>query len=179
MEISEPLEKLQTATKAMLKVPDDRVEALLTLLDPAQRVFLYGRGRSGFVARAFAVRLMHLGFQTFVVGETITAPVQKEDVVILVSGSGRTYPVVMTAELGRKMGARVVSITANMESEIARLSHVVIPLIPEKGNHSQYAPLGTLFETATWLFCDALVALLMERRGEGEDAMRERHATLE
>lgn len=179
MNLREPLDSISAATSAMLNVPSDRIEALLRSLEPAQRVFLYGRGRSGFVARAFAVRLMHLGFQTFVVGETITAPVQKEDVVILVSGSGQTYPVVMTAELGRKMGARVVSVTSNVDSEIARLSHVVIPLVPPQGDHGSYAPLGTLFETAAWLFCDGIVALLKEQRGESESAMRERHATLE
>lgn len=179
MDLQQPLDAINAATKAMLNVQKVRVDALLKALAPAQRVFLYGRGRSGFVARAFAVRLMHLGFQTFVVGETITAPVQKDDVVILVSGSGQTYPVVMTAELGRKMGAKVVSVTANTDSEIARLSHVVIPLLPPAGNHDEYAPLGTLFETAAWLFFDGIVALLKEQRGESEDTMRKRHATLE
>lgn len=179
MELRDSIDSINAATDAMLNVPKDRVDALLRSLEPAERVFLYGRGRSGFVARAFAVRLMHLGFQTFVVGETITAPVRDKDVVILVSGSGQTYPVVMTAELGRKMGAKVVSVTANTESEIARLSHVVIPLIPPAGDHSKYAPLGSLFETAAWLFFDGVVALLKEQRGESEEAMRERHATLE
>jgi 6-phospho 3-hexuloisomerase len=179
MDLRDSIDSINTATRAMLDVPKDRVDALLRSLEPAQRVFLYGRGRSGLVARAFAVRLMHLGFQTFVVGETITAPVHKNDVVILVSGSGQTYPVVMTAELGRKMGAKVVSVTANTESEIARLSHVVIPLIPPAGDHGEYAPLGSLFETAAWLFFDGVVAMLKQQRGESEAAMRERHATLE
>lgn len=179
MDLRDSIDSINTATRAMLDVPKDRVDALLRSLEPAQRVFLYGRGRSGLVARAFAVRLMHLGFQTFVVGETITAPVHKNDVVILVSGSGQTYPVVMTAELGRKMGAKVVSVTANTESEIARLSHVVIPLMPPAGDHSEYAPLGSLFETAAWLFFDGVVAMLKKQRGESEAAMRDRHATLE
>lgn len=144
-------------------------------------MFLYGRGRSGFVARAFAVRLMHLGYQTYVVGETITAPVQEDDVVVLVSGSGTTYPVVMTAELGRKLGATVIAITANDASEIARLSHTTVLLAPRdrNGDKARLAPLGTLFETAAWLFFDAVVALLMERLGQDEAAMGRRHATLE
>ena len=164
-----------------LRLDDAALQALLNVLQPARRVFLYGRGRSGFVARAFAVRLMHLGYQTFVVGETITAPVARHDVVILVSGSGTTYPVVMTAELGRRQGATVVAVTAQPESEIARLAHVVIPLVPPDGNgeRARLAPLGTLFETSAWLFFDAVVALLMDRLGESEASMRKRHATLE
>lgn len=182
MKLGEPLEHiLRSARQTLDALPPTVLGDFLDALQPARRVFLYGRGRSGFVARAFAVRLMHLGYQTYVVGETITAPVKKDDVVLLVSGSGSTYPVVMTAELGRRQGATVVSITAQPESEIARLAHVAVNLIPPEGNgeRARLAPLGTVFETSAWLFFDAVVALLMERLGESEIAMRKRHATLE
>lgn len=181
MELGTPLEHILAAARRTLQVEDDTLASFLRILQPARRVFLYGRGRSGFVARAFAVRLMHLGYQTYVVGETITAPVKRDDVVVLVSGSGSTYPVVMTAELGRRQGATVVAITAQPDSEVARLAHVVVPLCPPDGNgeRARLAPLGTLFETSAWLFFDAVVAILMERLGETETSMRKRHATLE
>lgn len=181
MDLRDPLDYIAAAVGKTVEVEAGILKEFLDALRPGRRVFLYGRGRSGFVARAFAVRLMHLGYQTYVVGETITAPVKRDDVVILVSGSGSTYPVVMTAELGRRQGATVVAITAQPESEIARLAHVVVPLIPPEGNGSRakLAPLGTLFETGAWLFFDAVVALLMERLGETEAMMRKRHATLE
>ncbi|HLF16051.1 MAG TPA: 6-phospho-3-hexuloisomerase [Candidatus Thermoplasmatota archaeon] len=181
MDLKEPLDFLGAATRRTLHVEESVLRSFLASLQPARRVFLYGRGRSGLVARAFAVRLMHLGYQTYVIGETITAPVTRQDVVILVSGSGSTYPVVMTAELGRRQGATVVAITAQPDSEVARLAHVVVPLLPPEGNgeRSRLAPLGTLFETSAWLFFDAVVALLMERLGETEQSMRKRHATLE
>jgi 6-phospho 3-hexuloisomerase len=176
-----PLDLILQASRRALAVPEPALKQFLDVLQPARRVFLYGRGRSGFVARAFAVRLMHLGYQTYVVGETITAPVARQDVVILVSGSGLTYPVVMTAELGRRQGATVVAITAQPDSEVARLAHVVVPLVPPAGNgeRARLAPLGTLFETSAWLFFDAVVAVLMHRLGETELSMRKRHATLE
>jgi 6-phospho 3-hexuloisomerase len=181
VDLKDPLDYIAAAVRKTLTVEERTLEEFLAALQPARRVFLYGRGRSGFVARAFAVRLMHLGYQTYVVGETITAPVKRDDVVVLVSGSGSTYPVVMTAELGRRQGATVVAITADPESEIARLAHVVVPLLPPEGNgqRARLAPLGTLFETSAWLFFDAVVAMLMERLGETEALMRKRHATLE
>ncbi len=182
MLLREPLDHIVAASRRTLDaLPDTTLQQLVNILQPARRVFLYGRGRSGFVARAFAVRLMHLGYQTYVVGETITAPVARQDVVILVAGSGSTYPVVMTAELGRRQGATVVAITAQPESEITRLAHVVVPLVPPEGNgeRARLAPLGTLFETTAWLFFDAMVAVLMQRLGESEQSMRKRHATLE
>jgi 6-phospho 3-hexuloisomerase len=175
------LDYILAGTRQVLRVDPDTLTRFLDVLQPARRVFLYGRGRSGFVARAFAVRLMHLGYQTYVVGETITAPVLRDDVVVLVSGSGTTYPVVMTAELGRRQGATVVAITAQVDSQLARLAHVVVPLVPGEGNgaREKFAPLGTIFETSAWLFFDAVVALLMQRLGESEGTMRRRHATLE
>ncbi|MCA1819511.1 MAG: 6-phospho-3-hexuloisomerase [Thermoplasmatota archaeon] len=181
MPLGEPLDYIVAAARGVLDLPPKPLTKFLDTLQPARRVFLYGRGRSGFVARAFAVRLMHLGYQTYVVGETITAPVMRDDVVVLVSGSGTTYPVVMTAELGRRQGATVVAITAQPDSELARLAHVVVPLIPpdSNGGRARLAPLGTIFETSAWLFFDAVVAMLMERLGEGEAEMRRRHATLE
>jgi 6-phospho-3-hexuloisomerase len=181
MELGEPLDFIIAGARRTIRIPDKVLSDFLGALQPARRVFLYGRGRSGFVARAFAVRLMHLGYQTYVIGETITAPVKKEDVVVLVSGTGLTYPVVMTAELGRRQGATVVAITAQPESEVARLAHIVVPLVSADGNgaRGKLAPLGTLFETSAWLFFDAVVAMLMERLGETETSMRKRHATLE
>ncbi len=181
MDLRDSLDFILERTRRTLQIDEAALQEFLTTLQPSRRVFLYGRGRSGFVARAFAVRLMHLGFQTYVIGETITAPVHRQDVVVLVSGSGSTYPVVMTAELGRRQGATVVAITAQPESEIARLAHVLVALTPpqENGERGRLAPLGTLFETSAWLFFDAVVALLMEKLGETEQSMRKRHATLE
>ncbi len=40
----------------------------------AKRIYVMGAGRSGLIAKAFAMRLMHLGMHSYVVGETITPP---------------------------------------------------------------------------------------------------------
>lgn len=154
-------------------------------MEHASRVFVYGAGRSGLVARAFAIRLMHLGYSTYVIGETITAPVQKGDVVVLVSSSGETYPVVMTSEIAHNLAADVISITANARSRVAKHGNVVVTVDSESEavrsdpQRARLAPLNTLFEAATWMFLDGLVAELMERLGQTETAMRKRHATLE
>ncbi|MFH1100458.1 MAG: 6-phospho-3-hexuloisomerase [Methanobacteriota archaeon] len=154
---------------------------IMTLFFDANRIFVYGAGRSGLVARAFAIRLVHLGFQTFVIGETIGAPIKKGDLVVLVSGSGETIPTVMTAEIARDISAEVVVITTEKNSRITKFADVVIVLALdcEEPEQKKLAPLGTLFEASAWVFLDGLVAELMERKGETETSMRLRHATLE
>ncbi|RLF43325.1 MAG: 6-phospho-3-hexuloisomerase [Thermoplasmata archaeon] len=160
------------------RIKKEKVEEVIHLFTTAKRIFIYGTGRSGLVGKAFAIRLVHLGFQTFVIGETITAPVQKDDLVVLISGSGKTIPVAMTAEIAKRLGAKIVSITADPESHIARFADAVIPLVPE-GKDATLAPLGTVFEASAWIFLDGVVAELMAYKGESEEKMKKRHATLE
>lgn len=172
---------LAEARRILSETDPQPVEQLLKELAAAKRVFLYGSGRSGLVARAFAIRLMHLGYQTYVIGETISAPVQPNDLLLLISGTGETYPVAMSAEIGHNIGARVACITANRHGKIASFSDVVVE-IPTRGSNAQHkslAPLGTLFETTTWIFLDGVVGELMQRRHQTEEMMRQRHATME
>lgn len=163
------------------KVSNDEIEKVKKLFFTSDRIFLYGAGRSGLVAKAFAIRLMHLGFQTFVIGETITAPVQKGDLVIIISGSGETIPAVMTAEIARNLEASVVSITGKKKSDIARFADITLYISASCNDveRKKFAPLGTLFEASVWILLDGLIADLLKSKKETEEDMRSRHATLQ
>lgn len=156
-------------------------------------VLVVGAGRSGFVVRAFAMRLMHLGFRTHVLGETITPAVGTNDLILAVSGSGTTGIVVDAAKAGKKVGAKVVALTSFPESPLAKSAdHVVV--VPGRtkatvepdyfsrqilGIHEPLAPMGTLFEISCMVFLDSTVVELMYRMGKTEEEMRSRHATIE
>lgn len=172
---------LQEANRLIQAIDADVLEEFVERLAEARRVFVYGAGRSGQVARAFAVRLWHLGYPVYVIGETISAPVKRGDVVLLVSGSGETYPVAMSAEIARNIGAHTLVLTANRRSKVASFGDVVIEFSvgPSTGQRKQLAPLGTLFETTSWILLDGVVAELMRRRRKTEASMRQRHATME
>jgi 6-phospho 3-hexuloisomerase len=178
----ESVEYIQNKIKDILsKVHQEDIEKVKYLFLNANRIFVYGAGRSGLVAKAFAIRLVHLGFQTFVIGETITAPVQNEDLVVIVSGSGETIPAVMTAEIAHKLGAYVISITAKKQSEIAKYADVTLYIASTcyEQKRKKYAPLGTLFEASVWILFDGMIADLLNSKNETEEIMRSRHATLE
>lgn len=161
-------------------VPEDGLERLAGLVRASRNVFLFGRGRSGLVARALAIRLVHLGIRAFVVGESITPPVGAGDLVLLFSGTGETFSVTLTAEIAKRQGARIAAITAEPDASLARLATTVVVLpVPRGPEQARLAPLGTLFEHAALLVSDALVAQLMQGLGETEASMRKRHATLE
>ena len=182
MVFSKSIDYIQRKVNDILsQVSQNDIDKVKKLFSNSGRIFVYGAGRSGLVAKAFAIRLVHLGFQTFVIGETITAPVQKGDLAVIVSGSGETIPAVMTAEIAHNIGAKVVSITGKKKSEIAKYADITlfISATCNDTERKKYAPLGTLFEASVWILLDGIIADLLENKHETEETMRKRHATLE
>jgi 6-phospho 3-hexuloisomerase len=161
-------------------VSDEQVDRFIEMMKRAKSVVVFGRGRSGFVGRGFTVRLTHLGIPAYVVGETVTPPVHEDDVVLLISGSGETFSVVVTGQIAKKMGSKIITVTGAPTSTLAKLADLTIILkTPASPRQRQLAPLGTLFEDACQLFLDGVVAQLMDVQGATEESMRARHATLE
>lgn len=178
-------------------IKDDDVEKgismLLENLEKGRKILILGAGRSGLAARAFAMRLMHLGFNVYVFGETITPGMGENDLVIAISGSGSTKLIVTASNAARDVKAKILAITSHTESPLAKVADhcIIIPgrtkLAAEKdytvrqilGEHEPLAPLGTLFEITLNVFLDSLVAELMQRLGKTEQDLRKRHATIE
>ncbi|MFC9601193.1 6-phospho-3-hexuloisomerase [Peribacillus butanolivorans] len=157
-EISIILEEVNGVFK---KMNVGATELLLQQLQPATRVFIVGEGRSGFMAKAFAMRLMHLGLNVFVVGETITPSLAKGDLIIAISGSGSTSSVISVAAKGRDIGCKVFSITTNNQSDLANVSNevLVIPAATKNRlNHETKSvqPLSSLFDQCVHVLCDAV-----------------------
>jgi len=176
------LDYIQFKIKDILKdITKKNINSIISYFFKAKRIFVYGAGRSGLVSKAFAIRLVHLGFQTFVIGETIGAPVKKDDLVFIISGSGETIPAVMTAEITKNIGAKLIVITGRIDSSIAKFADIGIYLSADCNDieRKQLAPLGTLFEASAWILLDSIIAELMKNKGETEASMRSRHATLE
>ncbi len=158
-------------------VDSEALEDIVNSIISARSIFLYGVGRSGLVGRAFAVRLVQLGLNVHFVGEMTTPIVREMDLVMIVSNTGETMSCIQTANIVRRVGARVVAITSNSNSKLAHASNLVLELpILEDDERTRLAPLGTLFEESALLFFDSLVPVLMERLGQSEGSLRRRHA---
>lgn len=149
----------------------------------APRVFVVGAGRSGLALRMTAMRLMHLGIATHVVGEVTTPAIAAGDLLLAASGSGTTAGVVRAAQTALRAGARVVALTTAAESPLGRLAAdtVVVPAADKldwSGEASaQYA--GSLFEQTVVLLGDAFFHAVWQRSGMSAEALWPRHANLE
>ncbi len=166
-------------SKLLAEDRTSEISAAVDLFVKAPQIFVYGVGRSGLVARAFAMRLVQLGLECFFIGETITPIVESGDCVLIVSNTGSTMSAIQTANIARRVGASVVSITAHRTSKLAHASNVVVQIKEDSRTEaSKFAPLGTLFEDAALILLDGVVAQVMERLGESESTMRARHAIM-
>lgn len=160
-----------------LSEPVENTDKFVDLIISSRKIFLYGVGRSGLIAKAFAIRLVQMGLEVFFVGETVTPIVEEGNVVIIVSYTGETMSATQTANIVRRVGAKVVAITAISHSKLAAASNLVIEILPPKDDdRKRLAPLGTLFEDATLIYLDSIVAVLMDKLGQSEGSMRKRHA---
>jgi len=188
--IREIAEHLMQVSK---ELDQDEVDTLVSEITSAKRIFLMGAGRSGLASKAFAMRLAQLGLVAYVVGETITPGMNKDDLFILVSGSGETLSVVSAAKVANDMGVETIAVTSYKDSALGKFAdHVVVIRGKTKvdiekdhlkhqiqGRHSSLAPMGTLFEDTTMVFFDGVISRLMKELKRGEKTMRDLHATIE
>ena len=101
---------LQELSRTLTAVPPQKGEELADRICQAKRIFTAGAGRSGLAARAFAMRLMHLGYTAYVCGETTTPSLQADDLLLVVSGSGNTATLLCMAEKAKKLGAQLATL---------------------------------------------------------------------
>ena len=179
--------------KVASKIDTGSVTSLIDGIMNSEKIFLMGAGRSGLAARAFAMRLMHMGFKVYVVGETTTPAVTRDDLVIAVSGSGETPSIASLGEIAKKLGSKLAVITSNKDSTLGKISDIVmvVPGRPKEDviyedyharrmiGYPQLAPLGTIFEISALVFLDAVVSELMVRTGASEAELKKRHTVFE
>jgi 6-phospho-3-hexuloisomerase len=159
---------------------EDFLKKLIEIYKEGRKVLVVGAGRSGLIGRAFAMRLMHLGFNVYVLGDTVVPPLRAGDALIAISGSGRTRSVITVAEAAKSVGAKVIALTTYINSPLAKVSDIIVE-IPGRtkvssendyytrqliGIYEPLAPLGTLFELVAMVVLDAVVAELMVQLGK-------------
>ncbi|MCQ1535825.1 6-phospho-3-hexuloisomerase [Methanosarcina sp. KYL-1] len=176
------------------KLDQEAIKGMLKKILEGERVFVMGAGRSGLVAKAFAMRLMHLGFTVYVVGETTTPAVREEDVVIAISGSGETRSIADLGKIVKDIGSPLITVTSKKESTLGRISDIAM-VLPSKakndldaggylernmrGDYKNLPPLGTAFEITSLVFLDSVIAQLIMLTGASEAELKSRHTNIE
>ncbi len=131
------------------------------------------------------MRLMHLGFCVYVVGETVTPAIKSDDLLVIGSGSGATATLVVIARKAKALGASLALVTIFPDSPIGQFADAVVripastPKVDGDARFASVQPMGSLFEQSLLIVLDIVVMRLMEKMGFDSSTMFDRHANLE
>jgi 6-phospho-3-hexuloisomerase len=167
--------------KVLEAVSESEVAKLIEEIEKAKTIQLFALGRMQASMRAFAMRLKHMGFDTYVVFDTTTPAIGPGD--LLIVNCAVTAVDLGIIRLAKEAGARVCTVTAHPENEQGRLADLTV-LVPGQifGSEPEIRsiqPMASLLEQALMLFEDIVVMMLIEKRGVSAEEMQRRHTNLE
>ncbi|WP_019027271.1 KpsF/GutQ family sugar-phosphate isomerase [Colwellia piezophila] len=160
----------QQAIAELEQFIDDNFELACQLMFHCKgRVIVIGMGKSGHIGGKIAATLASTGTPSFFVhpGEASHGDlgmVTSSDVVLTISNSGETSEVLAIIPVIKRIGAKLISMTGNTDSTLAKLAdtHICIKVSAEA------CPLGlapTSSTTAALVMGDALAVALLNARG--------------
>ncbi len=151
---------------------EEFVQAVNLLCRAKARVIVIGMGKSGLVGRKLAATLASCGTPAIFIhpaeaGHGDLGMILKEDVVIAISYSGETREVVGLLDFFKRIGVKLIAITGDRNSRIAKYSDIVLDARVEKeAGPGNIIP--TASSTAALALGDALAIAAMKKKGFSE-----------
>jgi 6-phospho-3-hexuloisomerase len=177
-------EALADLKRVLDRVSVRELAAFRRALLGCDRIFVTGLGRTGLMARGFAMRLMQLGRRVYHVGDVITPSISRGDLLILCTRTGRSKVLGHYIAIARRAGARVAVVTADGKSPAARRADAVLsiddrPAARARRGDRRRLPLGSLFEQALLVVLDQVILDLMDALHKGESDLAGLHTSFE
>jgi arabinose-5-phosphate isomerase len=151
---------------------EEFVQAVNFLCRAKTRVIVIGMGKSGLVGRKLAATLASCGTPAIFIhpaeaGHGDLGMILKEDIVIAISYSGETREVVGLLDFFKRIGVKLIAITGDRNSRIAKYSDIVLDARVEKeAGPGNIIP--TASSTAALALGDALAIAAMKKKGFSE-----------
>ena len=159
------------------------VEAILNIYNQNNMIFIYGAGRSGFIGRCFAQRLMHLGLKSCFISDAVTYQYTNKDLLFIISGSGETTSSVAIAQRAKEIGGKIFLLSTNPESTIGKISNCTIIISGKNKDNAitqdTLAPYTSLFDISALAVLDSIGGTLMKLLDLSEEDIDKRHASIE
>jgi arabinose-5-phosphate isomerase len=159
--------------------PQHFERAVQLLYDCRGRVIVTGMGKSGLICRKIAATLSSTGTSAWFLhpAEALhgdLGAIREDDVVIALSYSGETEELLRLLESVRRLGARLIALTGDPSSSMARAADVTLDCsIAEEACPMNLAP--TASTTAALAMGDALAMTLLVRKGFREEQFASLH----
>ena len=165
-------------------IKEEEVKQLMELVKNSRKVFFIGVGRVLLSLQAIAKRWAHLGIDTHIVGEITEPAITKEDLLIVGSGSGTTLFPAGIAQKAHKIGAKIVHIGSNPNSDLKDIVCLMVR-IPVRTKYyledeiESKQPMTSLFEQSLLLLGDIVAKMLIEQEEIDMKQLWQYHANLE
>lgn len=164
-EIKSIVQEIETV---MQSVDYEAFNKVVKMIHKDNTIFVSGEGRSGLVGKCFAIRMMHLGYNVHILGETLVPAMKKGDLLIALSGSGNSDYVVVDIKKAKKNKNQVIAFTSKRDGFAAEHSdvNVIIPatIRSDKGDkRNSIQLLGSLFDQSLHIVLDALTIKISQR----------------
>lgn len=161
------------------RLDDSFVAACQLCMNTRGRVVVTGMGKSGHVSNKIAATLASTGTPAFFMHPAEASHgdvgmITKHDLLLAVSYSGETEEVITILPVVKRMGAKLLSLTGNPNSTMAKASDVHLDIsVAEEACPLNLAP--TASTTATLAMGDALAVALLKNRGFTADDFARSH----
>lgn len=169
---------------ALDSVDKNNLNRLVDDIINADKIFFVGVGRVKMSLEAFAKRLSHLGFKTFVVGDITEPAITNNDLLIVGSGSGMSIVPVAIAKKAKEFGAKIVHIGSNVKGDISQYSEYLVR-IPVRTRYylddeiKSCQIMTSLFEQVLLILGDIISQMIAEDKKIDLKSLWEFHANLE
>ncbi len=148
-------------------------KAVEAILNCEGHLVVSGMGKPGFVAQKISATFASTGTPSFYLhpGEALHGDlgrVSERDVVLLLSNSGRTEEMIRLMPPLRRIGAKTIVITGDIDSPLAERADLILDI----GKVEEACPLGlapTASSTVLLALGDALAMAVMESRNFGPE----------
>ena len=174
------LETEAAAVHALARRIDETfLHALSIILSCKGRVIVSGMGKSGHIARKIASTMSSTGTPAYFVHPAEASHgdlgmITAEDVFIALSYSGESEELLTIVPVIKRQGARLISLTGNPQSSLARASDAHLNAAVDK----EACPMGlapTASTTAALALGDALAVALLDAKGFSEEDFARSH----
>ena len=179
------------SAKRTLKIESDSIKSLMSQLDKSftdlcnavitckGKIVIMGVGKSGHIAQKISATLSSTGTPSIFIHPTEAAHgdmglINKKDIVLLISNSGETDEIINILASLKRHTKKIVSISGNNKSKIAKSADIKIQLNSKK----EACPLDlapTSSTTNALAFGDALAISLLEAKGFTKDDFAHSH----
>lgn len=166
-------EQIQKEADALIKVidqvDDSYVEACEAIMNCKGRVVITGLGKTGHIGKKIAASMASLGIPSFFVHSCESlhgdmGMITPEDVVIMISNSGKSGEILNMLPPLKIIGAKTISITRDKESPLAQGTDIkILCAAGPEADHMGLAP--TTSSTAALAIGDALATVVCALRG--------------